>query len=196
VAPAAPAAPGQVVVADSFDDPSHGVLPAASPDPSRVTRGYQGGEYVLKSLVADTAPFVRLPAVPANASLAVDARIAGDADGRLIMLGCRENDEGDREYRLMVDPADAVFILFRVDGDSVKPLAQQVASPAIRRGTQSNRFELSCVGDTIAVRINGTQVASVKDGTYREGGMWIGAGTFRDGRTVEARFDNLAVTRQ
>jgi hypothetical protein len=196
VAPAAPAVPGQVVLADSFDDVSQAILPTASSDPSRLTRGYQGGEYVLKTLVPDLSPFVRLPAVPADASLAVDARIAGDADGRLIMLGCRENEAGDREYRLMVDPADGVFLLIRVDGDSFKPLAEPAASPAIRRGTQSNRFELSCAGDTIAVRINGTQVASVKDSTYREGGMWVGASSFKEGRTVEVHFDNLTVTRR
>jgi hypothetical protein len=62
-------------------------------------------------------------------------------------------------------------------------------SSAIHRGNVSNRVELRCADDLINARINGEELASVQDGTYRTGTMWIGV----SGAGVEAYFDNLIV---
>jgi len=58
-------------------------------------------------------------------------------------------------------------------------------------------LELSCAGRTIAASINGTLVASLDDGTYRQGRFWLSAGSFPDSHTqADARFDNLAVIKR
>ncbi len=114
----------------------------------------------------------------------------------MLLIGCRENEARDRGYALLVYPQEGGFALYRFNaGDAPTRLVQPTLSSAIRRGTQTNRLELICSGNTIAARINGTQVASVQDSSYGEGRMWIGAVGF-EGATVDARFDNLVVTQQ
>jgi hypothetical protein len=187
-------APAAALVVDNCDDPSRGVLPTWRT--ARSQGGYEGGEYVLRELTPNSGPYVPVTGVVANAALAVDARIAGDATGKLIVLGGRENDTGARQYMLLVDPGAGDFVLVRTDGDQFKTLVELTTSSVIRRGGERNRLELSCSGSTIAVRINGTPVVSVQDSTYREGRMWIGVGSYKEGATAEARFDNLLVTPQ
>jgi hypothetical protein len=62
------------------------------------------------------------------------------------------------------------------------------------RGTAKNRVELRCVDSTITVTINGTQVATARDTTYRAGRMWIGAnvepGAVAFGHVL---FDNMLI---
>ena len=67
-------------------------------------------------------------------------------------------------------------------------------SEAIRRGHETNRLELSCVGATIAAAVNGTPISSVEDTTYAAGELMLVAGLRTgQGGAVEARFDNRLV---
>ena len=67
-------------------------------------------------------------------------------------------------------------------------------STVVHRGHETNRLELTCVDRTISASVNGVPVASVQDGAYRTGHLWLGAGVL-DARLlpVEARFRNLIV---
>lgn len=192
----APDQPGQVLLADDFADAAAGMLPRLPRDPSQTRRGYQGGEYLLEALVPRIAPYVRVPGMYGGASIAVDARLVGETDGRVVLLGCRENTAGDRQYALLVDPGAGEFALWRDDGPGSHDLVRRAPSAALRRGHEVNRLELSCRGGTITVRINGTQVASVQDRTYGEGRLWIAVSPVGDIGTVAARLDNLVVTQQ
>jgi hypothetical protein len=183
-------APAAAIVADNCDDPSRGALPTWRDPESQ--GGYEGGEYALKTLQPGTGAIVRATGALADATLGVDARIVGAADSKLIALLARLGEGGKRRYEMLVSPATGQFMLVRRDPAGVVVLVGATAASAIRRGTERNRLELSCRGSTIGVRINGTPVVSIQDGTYREGEMWLGAVSMGD--PVEARFDNLMVT--
>jgi hypothetical protein len=73
-------------------------------------------------------------------------------------------------YVLGVAPALGGFGVERHEvGRAPVQLVPFQSSTAIRRGNASNRLELTCVESTLAVRINGIEVASVQDSTYDSG---------------------------
>lgn len=188
---------GDILVSETFGDPSRGTLPRTSPHPDQYTIGYDSGEYVIAK--ADPAwpgvPFALVPGDYADAALTVDVRLTGDITDRYVALGCRTSsallDDG---YRLSVNVGRGTVTLDRWDGGRFTPLLTETPTTAIRRGTQSNRIELRCAGTEIAVSINAVRVAAVEDATYRQGRLWIGVESDAGRRhTVEARFDNLVI---
>ena len=186
-----------VLLADDFDDPGAGVLPAESSEPAVMRLGYDAGEYVIATLdpSANRLPVAWLPGVYSDAALAVDVRLPNATDGQHIAVSCRTTLPPERGYRLEVDPINGRFTLARFDDDIWVPLVDWTPRAEIRRGSESNHLELACFGTTIRVRINAVEVASVEDATYQTGEMFIAAGVFasRMPGTVEARFDNLQV---
>ena len=195
VAPSSVPLAGPVLLAESFDDSARGVLPQSSSVPALWLVGYQNGEYVVSSV----DPFwsgalgVRLPNTYTDVTLAVDARLTAGLRAGYVAIACRA---GTGHYRLTVHPDSRSFALTRWDSGTRVARADWRVSSAIKEWSQTNRLELSCVGNMITARLNGVPVASVQDGTYREGALWIGAGAFRDARElISARFDNLLVTR-
>src|SRR5205807_436533 len=152
-------------------------------------------EYVLSKVDAqwEGAAAVTLPGTYGNASLAVDARLVGDVQGRSLALYCRVQPGSTLSgYVLLVSPADGVLRLYRFDGGTSTPMIDTTQSSAIRRGGETNRIELGCAGPVIYATVNGTRVASAVDGTYQQGSMLVAAIALR--ATVQARLDNLVVT--
>jgi hypothetical protein len=193
----APAYPvtGQVVLADNFDDPTHGWLPSSSPNPG-FESGYLDGEYRLSRTAGGVGPWSFLPGTYANATLSVDARLVGVTPGRFVEVHCRSM--GALGYRFQVEPDQRQFKLVRSDGPG-KPevnLTDLTPTPIINRGNSWNHLEITCIGDTITGSINGVQVVIAHDSTYTQGNLYI------SGREpgpipgpLEARFANLVVTR-
>lgn len=191
---------GTVLFADSFDDPAGGQLPKASPLPDKYTRGYVGGEYQLKKLdpTWDRLPSAAVPGTYSDAALAIDARLVGDIARANIVLACRDTSTSttSSQYRLTVRTDTQQFQLARWDAGKEAVLVRFRASETIRLRTLTNRLELSCIGNRIAAVINGFEVASVQDDTYKSGGMWFGAGSFAGTNlATEARFGRLVVYR-
>ncbi len=188
---------GAVLLNERFDNPATGWLPAGSPAPERYLREYEGGEYVIRKVdpTWGSFPTALLPGVFTDASIAVDVRLAGEATGRYVALACRRSLNGSSQYRLSVEPAGGRFLLSRWDDGVIVRQVGWQASPAIRRGNQTNRLHLACQGSTIAASANGTTLATLQDGTHPEGRLWIGAGSFADSDAgeTEARFDNLVI---
>jgi hypothetical protein len=189
-----------VVVADNFDDPTRGVLPHTSPDPARFAVGYVDGAYAIAKTDPAFAgiPFVRLPGTFENVSIAVDVRLVGPAAERYITLGCRTSSPAlDNGYRFSLEVERGTYLLDRWDGGRFTTLDSRAAASAIRRGGQSNRVEMTCAGETIAVSINGARVATIQDGVHRSGLLWLGVESDPARRhSIEARFDNLVVVQQ
>jgi hypothetical protein len=187
-------AAGRLLLADYFDDATVGVLAKSSPSPAQYQFAYVEGEYVIRKL--DTGPGLPVALLPGqyeNASLAVDVRLVSETEDRYVALACRRQPADGSQYRLSVIPDDGRFILARWDGTEATVL-RRASSAAIQRGEATNRLELVCSGSTVAVFINGEQVAAVQDGIYASGTMSIGAGALVGSSfTAEARFDNLFV---
>jgi hypothetical protein len=184
---------------DHFDGAEAPLLPAGSSDPAHYFSGYVGGEYQIKTVdpAWELAPAEYLERRFTDASLSVVARIVGPTDDRYVALVCRHQDPRDSGYRLTASPAEGWVLLTRWDDGQPTHLIRQQPSAVIRRGGESNRFELGCVGDTISASVNGTPVALVQDGTYKEGKLGLSASSFTgSGKTIDARFDDLIVTGQ
>lgn len=191
------AAPGDMLLSDTFESAGAGVMPSASSNPSRSRLGYTNGEYVVAKVDAtwEGSPFATVPGTYADTTIIVDARIVGPAAGRYISLGCRDSDDG--YYILVVDVDAGSFRLGR-RGQSSQNFVNDEETRAINRGNAVNRLELRCAGNTLTATINGQQVASVNDPNLRQGELFFGVGVYSDQLpgTVEARFDNLRVIRQ
>jgi hypothetical protein len=192
-----PATPSSILIREDFADPAVGVLPAAAPPGSILQYGYTGGEYLLRNSGVETRS-VAVPGNHANATIAVDARLVGEIDRRTVSVGCRFSSDagGNYGYRLRVEPGTGFFRLVREDGMRDTLLVNMRRSTAINRGLAVNRLELTCSGTTITGSINGVQVVSMQDSTYRSGPLTIGVGARAAGLTSEARFDNLTVTQR
>ncbi|MGD9893470.1 MAG: DUF4397 domain-containing protein [Dehalococcoidia bacterium] len=194
-APGDPGAPGTVLVDETFADPASGLLPATAPATASLIYGYVDDEYSLRNLEVATQSLA-VPVDATNATIAVDARLIGDTTRRTVSVGCRFGSDttGNRGYRLRVEPGAGVFRLVREDGTRDVFLRRDRVSPAIHRGNERNRLEITCAGNTITAAINGTVVTTVLDSTYGSGSLVIGVGARASGLTSEARFDNLVVT--
>jgi hypothetical protein len=186
---------GTVMLSEHFDDPTNALLPQVSPDP-RFQFAYAAGEYVIRKLevASDFVPLATVPGVYGDASVAVDVRLVGETAGRYVAVACRFT--GTAEYTLLMEVQLGRLTLVRMDRGTPTPLVEPVATTAINRGSQVNRVELRCVGDTITAVVNGTTVATARDSTYQAGLFYIAAGALNEVfGTAEGRFDNLLVTR-
>jgi hypothetical protein len=192
--------PGTVLLADPFDGRATGFLPTWSPEPARFTRSYEDGEYAIRKVdpAWDRVSSTRLPIVARDASIAADIRVGGDPSGVFLTMTCRGQDTPLLSaYRVNVRPETGHFWLGRYDDDQYTTLVDWQSTPALRRGTDTNHLELSCVGPTIGLIVNGAEVASVSDTTYAEGRMSLGVGTASGApATADGRFDNLVVTQR
>jgi len=185
---------GEVLLADSFDNPAAGRLSSQSDDPA-AEQGYIGGEYQMR-LSSSAKPFraVAANSVFANLQVAVDARLADSPQARWVGVACRlqPKDGTAQFYALRTVPATGQLALSNFDGRQWVDLVPFKYSEAVRRGNASNHLELTCVGSTLIARINGTEVASVLDRTYDSGYVAVLLGR-DESIPVEARFDNLIV---
>jgi hypothetical protein len=137
----------------------------------------------------------QLPILLSNVTIGVDARLVGPTERRYVAVGCRAGSGGGPGfYRLSVAPDRGAFSLDRQDAAGIVTLTRGSDVPAIRRGNESNRLELTCLGATITAAVNGSEIASVQDATYTDGWLGLNTGNLPDvtGPT-EARFDNLTV---
>ncbi len=182
---------GTVLLADDFDNVETGWLPRSTASPADVRVGYAAGEY----FIAGSAG-VSIPGSYRDAALTVHGRLVGETRGRVIFLGCRAAPgRADVGYGAAIEPEGRVG-LYRSDGVSEGVgLTELAPASAIHRGTEANRFELTCSGDAIVLAVNGTKIASARDATYQEGEFGFGLNqSFGPDGVTEARFDNLIVT--
>ena len=108
------------MLADSFDDPSAGVLSQALPGAINPSTGvadqervYVDGEYSVRNLDATGTSFVfrgfGVPGVFADASLMFDVRFVGDTNMRYVAVECRKQPappgSPPSSYRLHVTPS-------------------------------------------------------------------------------------------
>lgn len=182
-----------VVLSDDFENPSTGWLPGESRSPSVTTVAYIDGEYQIERTATESNLLgkVFLPGRYDDTSLAIDARLVGDTGTRIIQLGCRTQPGPDSEYRMVLTPDRRTVAIRRRIGGTAVTLAER-PSGAILQGNETNHLEMRCVGSTISALVNGVEIASAHDTTFREGQLWIGV--FAPALQAEARFDNLVLS--
>jgi hypothetical protein len=198
-APTAVPVEGEVAYRDDFADPGASQLGTGSSNPSLYRLDIVDGQYRMETLDPNAASSLAtlLPGTYGDVVVAVDARLVGETEDRLVSVTCRDDPgtTGDTRYRLSVDPTGASFRLELWQGGEAMTLAHGERRDVIKPDNLINRVELRCIGTEITAVINGFEVARVEDGALTEGQVLIGTGLAagRSG-TVAARFDNLVVT--
>lgn len=70
---------------------------------------------------------------------------------------------------------------------------QYVFSEEINQGVATNEFRASCIGNELALSVNGAPLATVTDPTFVTGDIGLGASAFQPGTAV-IEFDNIRVS--
>jgi hypothetical protein len=172
---------GTVLKADNYSDPSAGIMPQPASPPNGWTIGYVGGEYQIATTTpaAGTSLSIPVPGSYDDVSVSVDARLAPASDsGTLVIVLCRASGSGDSAtyYKLYVAPVVGQWNLVREDpGNSASLTGIQTVPAPVASGAKLH-LQLTCSGSTITASIGGQQVASVQDGTYKTGRVFLGAG--------------------
>ena len=191
-APPTPAgSPGAVLLRDTMQNPTAGLLPNSTDDPARYTRGYADGKYVISLQgSSNSGPgqvdqvVTPVPGTYTDATLSIDARLVDPSPDQFVALNCRSQADGSG-YRFGIVPYSGQLSLTRWIGTLNVALFTPVLEPslAIHTGAGTNTLELRCQADRIEGRINGSAVWSVSDYTFRAGGL-----SFDVGRMPQTRF--------
>jgi len=190
---------GCTMMAFNLNDPAACALQESSPDPDSYLVGYLEGDYFIRKLHQDGVPIfsyvLSAASTYGDATIAVDAFLVNETNGRSILLGCRTTASGVHSaYLLAVSPAMGLFSLIKVVSDEPESLVLSRPSPAIKRGQETNHIELSCVGNTITATANGVELGSRQDTTLGNGRMVVGVTkTSAVSGISEVRFNSLKV---
>jgi hypothetical protein len=185
--------PGQVLLADNFNDPAIGWF---STGPSGGgTRGYVDGGYQLLKTdpTSINYPTAFVPGVYTDSSIAFDVRFVDLQPGVGLQVRCRNN--GSTGYRADILPANRTVDLGRLDGDpsgvTSKYLVASQPASVLLPSLSTYHIELTCVGSIIALAINNMLLITAEDTTYSSGNHLISAGI--RGKTSDVRLGNLVV---
>lgn len=183
-----------VVVEDSFDDPSAGILQEGSDDPN-LRYDYDDDGYEIDAFADDFSGDLTVP-VPGDftdATIAIDAALTGkdDTNSHYLFLECRLRD--GTGYKFEVRPLAQIAAIWKLSPE----VNQRIANVGLENepGSGPFRLEFSCEGDQLSGRIDGQEVISVTDDSYDQGSFAFGAGVYKvDAGKVSADFDNLTIS--
>ncbi len=181
---------GRVLLQDDFSDPDSG-WPTSSSEDSEV--GYRNGQYRIDVKSANWETWAYAGEDFDDVIVEVDiTKVSGDNTSDFGVL-CRYQDK-DHAYQFAIG-ADGYYQIFRWEPDDEKMLlgdGEWLSSDAIREGNATNHLRAECVGDTLALYVNGTLIGAVRDTAYTHGDIALAVGTYDHGGT-DVRFDNLVV---
>ncbi|HEX2981365.1 MAG TPA: hypothetical protein VHO48_13945 [Anaerolineaceae bacterium] len=124
----------------------------------------------------------------------VDATMLGGPQDNDFGVICRYQDENN--FYGMIISSDGYYGISKMkDGEhNVVSSGQLEYSDEIRQGEATNRIGADCIGSTLRLYVNGTQLVEYTDSEYTSGDIGLMAGTF-DEPGVDISFDNLVVTK-
>ena len=126
-----------------------------------------------------------------DTSVEVDAvMIGGPADNDYGIL-CRYKDTNN--YYFGIISSDGYYAIGSLkDGTQTLFADNMEYSDAIKQGSETNRIRFDCVGSTLTLYANGTQLTQATDSTLTSGDVGLMAGTF-DTAGTQISFDNFVV---
>ncbi|MCA9973987.1 MAG: hypothetical protein KC425_27435 [Anaerolineales bacterium] len=107
-----------------------------------------------------------------------------------VMCRADVTNNGDGYYFLV--SGDGYYSIRKGEGDGVPALVDWATSSAVNEGEAANTIRAVCIGDYLAMYVNDTFVADIRDGSYASGYAGL-AGTAFDGGDIDIAFDNLTV---
>lgn len=124
----------------------------------------------------------------------VNGHKIGGVDDNEFGVICRYQDE-DNFYAGSVS-SDGFYAIIIIQNGEFGYLGTDGMQPsdAIRQGTSTNTVRLDCVGSTLTLYVNGTQLISVSDSAFSSGDVGLYAGTFGT-PGIDIFFDDFVVRR-
>jgi tetratricopeptide (TPR) repeat protein len=182
---------GDVLYADDFSDPASGW--ARSEEDGYITE-YVDGAYRI-TLTRDTFTVWSQAGLEFDdVSIEVDATKIAGPDNNNFGIVCRFQDN-DNFYLLQAGSDGTYAIAKRQAGEwRLLGSGEFEFSAAIRQGEATNHLQADCVGDRLALVVNGEWLAEAQDAGFASGDVGLLAGAFDVGG-VEIAFDNFVVRR-
>lgn len=180
---------GETLHRDEFDAPGAWQTYDTSVLRLGVVNGAYRAELSTAAYVWGLNPFFTHDDAMIEADILLIEGGARDSGYGVICRGDPAND-GDGYYFLL--GADGTYSIRRGRGNAVEPLIPWERSGAIRQGVALNRIQALCLGDYLALFVNGQFVAETRDSLYRRGIAGVGLVALPNAQLV-VQFDNLTV---
>jgi hypothetical protein len=129
-----------------------------------------------------------------DAIIEVDAiKVGGERDNRFGIV-CRVLSPTDF-YTLMIS-SDGFYGIGKVKEGQFELIGARAMQPssAILQGSAINHLRADCIGETLALFVNGQKVAEERDAEFTFGDVGLLAGSYEN-PGVDIRFDNFVVTK-
>jgi hypothetical protein len=122
----------------------------------------------------------------------VDATKNGGPDDNDFGIICRYTDINSFYYGIV--SSDGYYSIMKMTSDGGKPLGSEsmLESDSVTQGAATNHIRFDCVGSTLTLYVNGTQIAQQTDADYTTGNVGLIAGTFNTAG-ADILFDNFFV---
>jgi hypothetical protein len=122
----------------------------------------------------------------------VNATKNGGPDDNDYGIICRYTDVNQFYYGVI--SSDGYYGIMKATTDGGKPIGRDslLQSDEINQGAATNQIRFDCVGSTLTLYINGSQVDQQKDTDYSTGNVGLLAGSF-DTAGTDIIFDNFVV---
>ena len=107
-----------------------------------------------------------------------------------IMCRADTSNNGDGYYFLV--SGDGYYAISKGNGEDVSPIVDWTSSSAINKGLATNKLRAVCIGDYLALYVNGKFLAETNDSSFANGYAGFAATAF-DGGDTDISFDNLTI---
>lgn len=192
--PAVPTAPGttatpSILFKDDFSKTDSGWSQRSLPEGQA---GYADGVYRIRVDAANGDVWGRPGLDLGDVSIEVDAlKVGGPRDNRFGVV-CRMQDE--RHFYVFLISSDGYYGIGKVSDNQYQLIAAEAMLPSekIHQGSDPNRIRVDCLGQILALYVNGELIGVTSDGSYSHGDIGLIAGAYGSTGT-EIFFDNLIV---
>ena len=177
---------------DDFESPGSGWTIQAF---EKVSAGYVDGEYQVAVMGSDDIAAGLSPYGFSDAEASVEGTATVETAGTTYRYGvvCRaQRTAALSGYFFSIGPDGTYQIAVLYGSGRTEELAAGADAAVIAAAGEPNQVEVSCVGDVLALAVNGSPLAEATDTTYSTGSIAlavVGGGT----TPVVATFDDLVV---
>src|SRR3990170_1149302 len=186
---AAPFVPASVLFQDDFSDPSSGWerMSGALGSSDYINGAFR---FLISEINSDLTSTIHMTLT--DVSIDVDAAKIGGPDDNDFGVICSHVD-GDNFYFFVIS-SDGYFGIGKQSGGDQALLGAEALKPhpAVRQGAATNHIRADCVGESLALHVNGVHITTVKDREFSSGKVGLFAGTYEIPGT-EIAFDNFTI---
>jgi len=179
--------PGPAVFRDDFSDPNSGwerfSNEAGSAD-------YYRDHYRVYAELPKIIAWGVANRIYSDVNIEVEATKVSGTDNNYIGVMCRYQDE--ENYYLFAIQSSGYYGIEKHKAGNVELLGSDYLeySDTIHQGNTTNKFQISCIGDTLTFYLNGIKLMAAKDTDLSAGDVGLAAAAFEVGNT-EILFDNF-----